>query len=308
MSDVANRHKRWTKVAIVVAALIIVLAVVVIYEEETSRWESVEVDGTDGLLALYESNDYILAVLGRSDPDAPRINVVEIPYDWADVSDVDKKKDGFIRTVLPLVLLTNRNIMDDRKRLMELDKTLSGGGSISDDDQSWLQDLATQYRVDTEGNGDAALVKALLPRVDIVPPSLAVAQAAVESGWGQSRFALNGNALFGQWTWGDDGIQAEDSSNRVASFEQLIDSVEAYMLNLNSEGAYESLRNKRADQRAQGDQPDGLTLAATLVHYSEEGSAYAEKIEGMIRDDKLAPLDTVVLDDDEIGLLVQTRD
>ncbi len=295
-------------VAIAVAAVIVVLAVVVIYEQETSRWETVEVDGTDGLLDLYQSEDYILAVLGKSDPDAPRINVIEIPADWADVTDVDKKKDGFIRTVLPLVLLANRDIMDDRKRLVELNDTLSGGGSLGDDDHAWLQELASQYGVDTDGQDDAALAQALLPRVDTVPPSLAVAQAAVESGWGQSRFALDGNALFGQWTWGDDGIQAEDSTNRVASFDQLIDSVEAYMLNLNTEHAYEALREKRAEQRAKGEQLDGLTLAATLVHYSEEGSDYAHKIEGMIRDDELAPLDTVVLDDDEIGLLVETRD
>ncbi|MEM7123626.1 MAG: glucosaminidase domain-containing protein [Pseudomonadota bacterium] len=294
--------------AIIAAALIVVLAVVVIFEQETSRWESVDVNGTDGLLDLYQSEDYILAVLGRSDPDAPRINVIEIPADWADVTDVDKKKDGFIRTVLPLVLLSNRNIMDDRKRLVALNDTLSGGGSLDDDDQAWLKELASQYGVDTDGKDGAALVQALLPRVDTVPPSLAVAQAAVESGWGQSRFALDGNALFGQWTWSDDGIQAEDSTSRVASFDQLIDSVEAYMLNLNSQHAYQALREKRADQRAKGEVLDGLTLAATLVHYSEEGTAYAEKIEGMIRDDELAPLDTVVLDDDEIGLLVQTRD
>ena len=294
--------------AIVAAALIVVLAVVVIFDQETSRWESVDVDGTDGLLDLYQSEDYILAVLGRSDPDAPRINVIEIPADWADVTDIDKKKDGFFRTVLPLVLLSNRNIMDDRKRLVALHDTLSGSGSLDDDDQAWLRELASRYGVDTDGKDDAALAEALLPRVDTVPPSLAVAQAAVESGWGQSRFALDGNALFGQWTWGDDGIQAEDSTNRVASFDQLIDSVEAYMLNLNSEHAYEALREKRAEQRAKGEQLDGLALAATLIHYSEEGSAYAEKIQGMIRDDELAPLDTVVLEDDEIGLLVQTRD
>jgi uncharacterized FlgJ-related protein len=138
-------------------------------------------------------------------------------------------------------------------------------------------------------------------RVDIIPPSLALAQAAEESGWGTSRFADVGNALFGQWTWSE-GIapleQREGKGDyRIAKFDSPLDSVRAYMLNLNTHAAYRSLRERRREMRVRGDQLSGWELAETLTSYSERGAAYVETLHTIMRVNRLAATDSAYLTD-----------
>jgi Bax protein len=134
--------------------------------------------------------------------------------------------------------------------------------------------------------------------MDIVPPSLAIAQAAIESGWGQSRFATNGNALFGQRTTNPDrGMRPaalpETTTVRVAAFGRPIESVRSYIHNLNTYPAYQAFRDRRAALRRSGGESDGLTLAGTLVAYSTRGQAYVRDLQSIIRANRLAAFDTV---------------
>ena len=149
---------------------------------------------------------------------------------------------------------------------------------------------------------DRAAVHELLMRVDIVPVSLALSQCAEESGWGTSRFAAEGNALFGQWSWGGKGIkplqQREGMGDyRIAAFETPLQSVMAYMRNLNTHNAYAGLRARRAELRAKGERMSGWELAKTLDKYSERGPAYVESLHGIMKVNQLDPADDAYLGD-----------
>jgi Bax protein len=256
--------------------------------------------------------NYRLQPIRQDSAQVPRIDVLNIPADWPDITSEVKRKSGFFRTVLPLVLIANDRIADDRARVLELKQALDGGDELGHSDHTWLNELAARYGIHMDkSTHPSTTVDKLLPRVDGIPPSLALAQAAIESGWGRSRFALEGNALFGQWTFDGDGMKPllapEDSTHSVASFDSLLESVEAYMLNLNSQGAYADLRKIRAAQRAQGHVADGLTLASTLMHYSQEGAAYPAKLSSIIRSNKLSALDQAILNLEVAGMVVATR-
>ena len=149
---------------------------------------------------------------------------------------------------------------------------------------------------------DEAALDELMLRVDAVPVSLALAQCAEESGWGTSRFAAEGNALFGQWSWGGEGIkplqQREGMGDyRIAAFETPLHSVMAYMKNLNTHNAYAGLRVRRAELRAKGERMSGFELAKTLDKYSERGAAYVESLHGIMRVNQLDPADDAFLGD-----------
>ena len=161
---------------------------------------------------------------------------------------------------------------------------------MRDVDRAWLAELTDRYKVD---GGD---VDELLRRVDAVPPSLALAQAAIESGWGTSRFAVEGNALFGQRTWDrGDGIapaeRAVGATHAVKAFPSLADSVGAYMLNLNRASAYRKFRDRRAELRRRGGPLSGLELAETLTLYSTERANYVRKVAAIIRQNRLQAFD-----------------
>ncbi len=303
--------RRVQRLLMAAAGVLIIVAIVIVLAT-TSRWRHVTITNTTRLLALYESMDYDLQPIRQNGSPVPRIDVLAMPDDWDSIASTDDKKRGFFQTVLPLVLLANRSIVEDRTRVEALKNAYADSGTLSGSDLDWLHELAARYRLDVDADeAPDALIKALLIRVDIVPPSMALAQAAIESGWGGSRFALEGNALFGQWTWDGEGMRpleaGADTTHRVATFKNLLASVEAYMLNLNSQGAYGDFRRIRAAQRAQGDIPDGLTLATTLVHYSQEGAVYPAKVDSIIRGNQLAELDHAVLDSGGTGLIIRTR-
>jgi uncharacterized FlgJ-related protein len=173
-------------------------------------------------------------------------------------------------------------------------------------DREWLAGLAAHYRLLKEGEalpkGDAlsALAAELMVRVDAVPPSLALGQAAYESGYGTSRFAREGNALFGQWTYGGKGMQprqkrASKGDYGVAAYDWPLESVRGYMQNLNTHRAYQKLRDGRAAARSQGRVPTGIELADTLTSYSEKGGEYVKTLKGIMRANELAVADNATL-------------
>ncbi len=225
----------------------------------------------------------------------PRIFLASVPGDMEAVREVKQRKTLFLQTVLPLVLEVNERIAKDRDRLLKIRKHGQAGDHVDAIDRLWLAMMAERYRV---GRDD---LDALILRVDIIPPSLALAQAAAESGWGISRFVREGNALFGQWTTdrarGLTPLKRDAGrTHKIQAFDCLLDSVQAYVLNLNRHRAYRGFRKTRAAMRAKGAVLDGKELAGQLLSYSEQGLDYVATLRTIITANDLERLDATRLE------------
>ncbi len=227
----------------------------------------------------------------------PRVLLASLPKDLAKLSRPAQRKIVFIKSILPLVLQANEHVTRERLRILDLQDRVSGGKNLSDAEEAWLAEVADRYGLEKVD------LASLLERVDIIPPSLAIAQAAEESGWGTSRFAHEGNALFGQRIYRGDrpGIvpaeRGEGEVYKVRSFDHLLQGVTAYVHNLNSHFAYDGFREARADMREDGGVIEGYRLVETLERYSERGEAYLETIKLIMRANKLQLLDRAWLRD-----------
>jgi Bax protein len=204
-------------------------------------------------------------------------------------SDGDKavRKRAFIEDLLPVVKRENARLVKLRDRLAELQQARSRGRDLTAAQREWLDQLADDYRVDAGLKTDDKLAR-LLRRIDVIPAGLAVAQAANESAWGQSRFAREGNNLFGTRTWDSDkGIKpnarATGKNHLVRTYDTVAESVRDYMLNLNSHPAYRPLRERRAQLRNSGRPLSAMHLAEGLEDYSELGDEYVRRIQSTIR-------------------------
>ena len=212
----------------------------------------------------------------------PRAEVSDLPDRLTQADRARARKRLFIKTVLPAVLQANARIRAERQFVETLIALEIPTDELPEAMRGKLERLADKYQV-APGN-----LTALKRRVDVVPPALVLAQAAIETGWGTSRFAQQGNAIFGQHTRDpeDPGMVPrglEDPSFRVRAFETVTGAVEAYLRNLNTHSAYAGLRARRAEARARGEYPDGADLAAGLVDYSARGEDYVEDIRLTIR-------------------------
>ena len=258
-------------------------------------------------LALFDELNYTAAAWQSGVREVPRIYLAEIHDRWAKVTaqeiDVNLKKRLFFRAIGPLALRANELIMEDRQKLLAMQEPSAA-------DRAWLTELATAYGLDPAAYASPmALRQDLLLRVDIVPPSLTLAQAAEESGWGTSRFAFTGNALFGQWTWGGKGMRpaAQRSGKgdyKIAAFDAPLQSVESHARNLNSHKAYREFRQRRAALRADDQRVSGLALVDTLTSYSERGADYVKSLRGIITFNKLDPVDDAYLGDTRAIVLI----
>ena len=231
---------------------------------------------------------YYLPDIRAGSEDVPRLILANFPNDLVELHSVEKRKALFIQALLPIVLHANEMIVIERKKLLSL--LMQTNSSWTKNDRDWISDLHQRYKVE-ETN-----LEELLRRVDIIPPSLALAQAAVESGWGTSRFVQEGNAIFGQWTYEpSQGIAPAEatsgSRHYVKSFEGLSDSVVSYFLNLNSHYAYSSFRNRRKIMREQIGSLDSFSLANTLLYYSEKREIYVDAIRSIIKRNDLVSYD-----------------
>ena len=260
----------------------------------------------DDIFALFDRLGYTQRAWQAGIREVPRVYLNDIPDSWRERSDqmasVADKKRLFFRVLAPIVLRINELIAADRARARTITSKLQTGEGVSIEDQAWLAELVVRYKVsdgpDDPINPDDYVE--LLTRVDIIPLSLALAQAASESGWGTSRFAREGNALFGQWTWGKGMTPAEQRADtlgdyRVAAFESTALSAYSYALNLNTSNAYRDLRLKRADLRRQNLRLSGTALADTLLRYSERGQEYVDELKALIRINKLDATDDAYL-------------
>lgn len=205
-----------------------------------------------------------------------------------------EKKQAFFDYLRPIVKAENEHILAVRSKLKSLSNT-----SLSKKERKWVMQLAEYYELDKEGfesPADEGFWEELLKRVDVVPVSMVLAQAANESAWGTSRFAVQGNNLFGQWCYSKGcgivpGQRAEGARHEVAKFNSPAASIVSYMQNINTHPPYESLRDLRSEQRSKGETIKGSILAEGLSSYSERGSEYVKEIKGMIKSNGLAKFD-----------------
>ena len=223
------------------------------------------------------------------------VNIGLLPNEIKNIGNTKKRKDIFIKIVLPLIVKENNKIRIDRKRLF----TILNKNSNSKIEKKWLEKKYKQYGV---RQNDLSTLKI---RMDEIPTSLAIAQAAKETGWGTSRFALRGNALFGQWTWSGEGLKPKNADkgkdHRVMKFNSLQLSVRAYLRNLNTHSSYKNLRKARTELRNKDKPLDSLILSNHLDKYAETGSKYVEVLQKIINQNNLK-------DFDEARLLPSSKD
>ncbi len=249
--------------------------------------------------------------------EVPRLYITNVPPRWRDktlvgMTVVDKKR-AFFRLLGPLVLHANELIQSDRQQLESAIEALRAGKTLGSEKQSFLRETAIAYKVaEAESDidiTDPALQDELIRRVDTLPVSLVLAQAAEESGWGTSRFVIEGNALFGMWTWGDEGIRPQQQraghgDHKIASYETPMHSVIAYMQNLNTHRSYQTLRARRAELRSSGAKVIGWELAKTLTKYSERGQGYVDSLHALMKANMLMATDDAYLGDGPTILLI----
>ncbi len=233
---------------------------------------------------LFEDLGYDLKGV-RAGQKVKPIYLTKLPKDLKSLGDTRKKRELFIKIVLPLILDENEKIKDDRKKLFKIiSKNFNTAG-----ERVWLKRRFKEYKIDDQ---DLAKLKM---RMDIIPVSLALAQAANESGWGTSRFALEGNALFGQWTWSKKGITPKNKdpnqTHRVLQFQILKASVRAYKNNLNTHNAYREFREARAKLRQNQETIDGLLLVKYVKNYASIGEKYVVILRDIIENNSLTDFD-----------------
>ena len=235
-------------------------------------------------LNLFEDLKYDLKSIRNGQKVKP-IYLTKLPKDLKSLGDTKTKRELFIKIILPLILDENEKIIEDRKKLFKiLSKNFNTPG-----ERVWLKRRFKEYKID-----DKDLSK-LKMRMDIIPVSIAIAQAANESGWGTSRFALEGNALFGQWTWSKKGISPKNKdpnqSHKILQFQILKASVRAYKNNLNTHNAYKEFRETRAKMRQEGGGLDGMVLVKYLQNYASIGEKYVVILSDIMERNSLTDFD-----------------
>ena len=237
---------------------------------------------------LFRDTDYNLINVRKTKLVQPS-SLDHLPEEMKIIQGSKKKKNLFIKIILPLVLEENNKVKLNRKKLFAI-LNKSNNSAV---EKRWLNKKFKQYGV---LNKDLLTLKI---RMDVVPVSLAIAQAAKETGWGKSRFALEGNALFGQWTWSGEGIKPAgadpDTTHKIMKFKVLKTSVKAYIRNLNTHSSYKRFRLVRAVLRDNFKNLDSLILVNYLDKYAETGERYVAVLKKIIKQNNLKDFDDVQL-------------
>ena len=251
-------------------------------KKQNSNDQDISLD-TKVTLNLFEDLKYDLKSI-RSGAMVKPIYLSKLPKDLKKIKSTTTKKNTFIKIVLPLIIDENNKILENRKKLFKiLSKQNNSRG-----EKVWLKRRFEDYGIKNED------VTELKIRMDIIPVSIAIAQAAKESGWGTSRFALQGNAMFGQWTYGKDGIKPKDSvgtGHKVLKFPMLRSSIMAYQKNLNTHKAYGEFREERANIREKNKKLSGLDLVNYLESYAATGKDYVKILTSIINQNSLTDFD-----------------
>ncbi len=255
-----------------------------IVEEFSEEYENTISLNAETALNLFDDLGYDLKQV-RAGKKVKPIYLTKLPKDIKTLGDTKKKRELFIKIILPLILDENSKITEDRNKLFKiLGKNFNTPG-----ERVWLKRRFKEYKIE-----DKDLAK-LKMRMDIIPTSIAIAQAANESGWGTSRFALEGNALFGQWTWSKKGISPKkkdkNQTHKVLQFQILKASVKAYKNNLNTHNAYKEFREARAKIRENDEKINGLELTKYLKNYAGIGEKYVTILDSIIERNSLTDFD-----------------
>tara|TARA_A100000164_G_scaffold362588_1_gene378705 strand:+ start:65 stop:1135 length:1071 start_codon:yes stop_codon:yes gene_type:complete len=249
---------------------------------------------TSEINALFKEVKYDLKDVRNTKLVKP-IDIGLLPSEIKKIESSKKRKEMFIKIVLPLIVKENNKIRVDRKRLF----AILSKNSNTDIEKKWLAKKYKQYGV---RQNDLSTLKI---RMDEIPVSLAIAQAAKETGWGTSRFAIKGNALFGQWTWSGEGLKPKNAEqgqdHKVMRFHSLQLSVKAYLRNLNTHSSYKNLRKARTELRIKEKPLDSIILSKHLDKYAETGTEYIKVLQKIIQQNNLK-------DFDEARLLPSSKD
>ncbi len=240
------------------------------------------------LQELFKTIDYNLKDVRKNKVVKP-VDLRFLPKEIKNIENTKERKNLFIKIILPLIIEENDKIFNDRKILF----SILNKNSNSNNELKWLNAKFKQYGVKNKD------ILSLKRRMDVIPTSLTIAQAAKETGWGTSRFAIEGNALFGQWTYSGSGIKplkaSDDENHKVMKFQILKASVRAYHRNLNTHSSYKKFRTKRAEARDHNESLDSLLLADYLDKYAETGLEYTKILKKIINQNSLKEFDDVKL-------------
>ena len=258
-----------------------------IYSLNNQETDTVRLDAST-IRQLFEDTNYKLDDVRKSKLVKP-IALTLLPAEIKMIENVKKRKEFFIQIILPLILEENKKINLDRKRLFNIINK-SNNSSL---EKKWLERKYKQYGIPSK---DLSVLKI---RMDIIPVSLAIAQAAKETGWGTSRFAQQGNALFGQWTWSGEGLKPKEAEknegHKVMKFNILQASVRAYQRNINTHSSYQDFRLARAKLRDLGESLDSMILSSYLDKYAETGNQYVKVLQKIIVQNNLKDFDEAKL-------------
>ena len=241
------------------------------------------------VLNLFEDLDYDLDSVRDTKLVKP-IYFTRLPKDLDTIRSVKKKKETFLKILLPLIVAENEKIEKDKKYLLKVLKQ-----NDKPENKKWINKKYKIYKVSNRN------INELIEKMDVIPISIGLAQAAKESGWGTSRFALEGNAIFGQWTWKGDGLEplekSSDQNHKIAKFPLLRASVKAYITNLNTHNGYKDFRKKRSQLRKQNKPLVGKDLIDELDNYAQTGKEYTKVLRQIIEQNDLEEFETVEIDD-----------
>mgnify|MGYP003676228495 FL=1 len=249
----------------------------------------------------------IVAVMELSKPPSSDGSVAEVSGpivvfpDFASISDIEEKKQQFFDFFQDYVRYENDLISETRIRLLDYAELVDDGVPLSVLERGWVVELAQAYEVETQLASDRDLVDELLLRVDVIPASLVLAQAANESAWGTSRFALEGNNIFGQWCFEEGcGIvpnrRVQGATHEVKSFDSIKASIEGYFRNINTHHLYVDFRAERARLRQLGHRLDPIALVEGLERYSQRGENYIDEVQTLIQQNDLRQRDRRLLE------------
>ena len=283
--------------------------------------EVIVLGGVEQVEAWLKSENWWGEVNRDTQLTVPKAMITGINPQWRTASQklpVQQKKELFYRFMLPLIVHANDMVMQRREGLFRMQAVLAAGEEQTDADMQALREAAVLLRITKQeeaaaltssSNNLAAVLDEAIYKLDLIPAGLVLGQAAYESGYGTSRFAVEGNALFGQWTYGGKGLVPEQQrknlgDHRIAAFDWPFDSVRGYFINLMSHPAYEDFRRLRAQLRADGKPLTSMELADGLTRYSERGQEYVDTLKGIMRVNRLTIADDAVFRDEPMRFII----
>ena len=264
------------------------------FNDETLKSKSVDyISQADEMLEIFKKYEFSVDSF-LNDESANLIIFSSLPDDFMEIKSVNERKKLFINTLLPIIYSENLKILEDRKKILDWWNESQGENFSRDFWPSWLFELSEKYETSDSNLGN------LLMKVDVIPISMALAQAAIESGWGTSRYLREGNAIYGQYTFEKDkGIRPErrESNEKffIKKFSNLSESTRSYFKNINTHRAYVDFREERKKLRMNGVKLSGVKLVKFLTSYSERREEYVKDVENIIQSNNFMKFDNSYL-------------